>query len=124
MGGSGGSHGSTGSLSSSFDNFPPNSPWLVPLPVVLQSLPNILPLIIFTQTSELYYIVYRELHSNHTSLSKFFCNDKYTGLSALLAMNLFGSDGVLPIPHKKKVIFASFGLVGKVYLELQLRWLQ
>ena len=32
-------------------------------------------------------------------------------------MDLFGSDGVLPIPRKKKDILASFGLVGKVHLE-------
>ena len=32
-------------------------------------------------------------------------------------MDLLGSDGVLPIPHKKKDILASFGLVGKVHLE-------
>ena len=32
-------------------------------------------------------------------------------------MDLFGSDGVLPIPCKKKDVFASFGLVGKVHLE-------
>ena len=32
-------------------------------------------------------------------------------------MDLFGSDGVLPIPRKKKDVLASFGLVGKVHLE-------
>ena len=32
-------------------------------------------------------------------------------------MDLFGLDGVLPIPRKKKDILASFGLVGKVHLE-------
>ena len=31
-------------------------------------------------------------------------------------MDLFGSDSVLPIPRKKDTL-ASFGLVGKVYLE-------
>lgn len=45
IGGGGGSHESTGSLSSLFDNSPPNLPWLVPLPIVLQSIPNILSLI-------------------------------------------------------------------------------
>ena len=32
-------------------------------------------------------------------------------------MDFFGSDGVLPVPRKKKDILASFGLVGKVHLE-------
>lgn len=32
-------------------------------------------------------------------------------------MELFGSDGVLPIPRKKKDILASFDLVGKLHLE-------
>lgn len=32
-------------------------------------------------------------------------------------MDLFGSDGVLPIPRKKKDILASLDLVGKVHLE-------
>ena len=38
-------------------------------------------------------------------------------------MDLFGSDGVLPIPRKKKDVLASFGLLGKVHLESELRWL-
>ena len=32
-------------------------------------------------------------------------------------MDLFASDGVLPVPRKKKDILASFDLVGKVHLE-------
>ena len=32
-------------------------------------------------------------------------------------MDLYSSDGVLPIPRKKKDILASFDLVGKVHLE-------
>ena len=32
-------------------------------------------------------------------------------------MDLFASNGVLPVPRKKKDVLASFGLVGKVHLE-------
>ena len=32
-------------------------------------------------------------------------------------MELFSSDGVMPIPRKKKEILASFGLVGRLHLE-------
>ena len=32
-------------------------------------------------------------------------------------MDLFNSNGVLPIPRKKKDIMASFGLMGKLHLE-------
>ena len=32
-------------------------------------------------------------------------------------MELFDSNGVMPIPRKKKDVLASFGLIGKVHLE-------
>lgn len=32
-------------------------------------------------------------------------------------MSLFSSNGVLPIPRKKKDILASYGLVGRLHLE-------
>jgi len=32
-------------------------------------------------------------------------------------MNLFGSNGVLPIPRKKKNVLASYGLVGQLHLK-------
>ena len=32
-------------------------------------------------------------------------------------LELFDSNGVMPIPRKKKDVLASFGLIGKIHLE-------